>query len=341
MLGRDLFNAFSRSYDPPYWIIEDLLEAGLDSVRTDLASALEAVPSVAISHMDPDARAQSEVLFRTKDPELRARLYLVSRDAALSIERARLAEITSGLRQTTPPPYDHRALVGIVADDEGLVPLGAFKLEGDALCVNNHAFFMVPPVPGSNASYWLLQHLRRKGLIESVRVRLDPLLHGPAEVLSGRFYRMDVYGRPLDWNRIRKLQSPDHGRWVAGKMSRRFLSTEYAWMPQSNEVHFVCEELPMVVEVSERGARYLHAVYDKGGHCVTHLDGAVRVYTAEELAVRATSHVRNTGKIGTRVKVFRTDRAIDPDLMADLIQAFFVWNYDVARYFGATVPDDF
>jgi len=123
-------------------------------------------------------------------------------------------------------------------------------------------------------------------------------------------------------------------------MSRQYLSTEYAWMPRGKEVHFVCEELPLTAEVNERGSRYLHAVYDKKRHCITHLDGAVRIYTANELALRTTFHVRNSGKVGKRVKIFRTDRAIEPNLLANLIPAFFVWNYDVARYFGAPIPDD-
>jgi hypothetical protein len=123
-------------------------------------------------------------------------------------------------------------------------------------------------------------------------------------------------------------------------MSRQSLCTEYAWIPHDAEVDFVCEELPVAAEVGERGARYLHAVYDKRTHSITHLDGAVRVYNSDELVARAASHVRTAGKMGTRVKVFRTDRGIDPDLMGDLVQAFFVWNYDVARYFGAPIPDD-
>jgi hypothetical protein len=124
-------------------------------------------------------------------------------------------------------------------------------------------------------------------------------------------------------------------------MSRRFLTTQYAWLPHENEVDFVCEELPVVDEVAERGSRYLHAIYDKASDRVTHLDGAVRVYDANELVARATSHVRNAGKVGIRVKVFRIDRAIEPDLMGDIVQAFFMWNYDVSRYFGAPVPADF
>jgi hypothetical protein len=116
---------------------------------------------------------------------------------------------------------------------------------------------------------------------------------------------------------------------------------DYAWLPHEKEVDFICEELPVADEVTERGSRYLHAVYDKDRHRITHLDGAVRVYTTGELMDRAMLHVRKVGKAGTRVKVFRTDREIEPELMGDLVVAFFMWNYDVARYFGAPVPGDF
>ena len=341
MLGRNLFDAFAQSYEPPSWIIEDLLKSGPDAVRTALASSIEAVTSEAISDLDQDARAQAEILFSTKDAELQARLYLVSRDASQCIEQARLAAVTNVDRKSVLPPYDHPALAGIAVDEEGLVPLDAFELSGDALCVNNHAFFVLPPVPGSNANFWLLQHLSRESLSDSVSVRLDPLLHGPADQLHGRFYKMDVYGRPLDWERIRNLRSPDHGKWMPGKLSCRFLSTDYAWLPHEEEVDFICEELPAAEEVAERGSRYLHAVYEKDSHRITHLDGAVRVYTRDELLDRAMLHVRNAGKVGKRVKVFRTDRAIEPDLMGDLVTAFFIWNHDVARYFGAPIPADF
>ena len=164
-------------------------------------------------------------------------------------------------------------------------------------------------------NHWLLQQLGRHALVDAVSVRLDPLLHGPTGALSGHFYRMDVYGRPLDWDRIRNLQSPDHGRWLPGNLSRSSLFTDYAWVPHDDEVDFICEELPPRDEVEERGSRYLHAVYDRRHHRITHLDGAVRVYNADELTSREASHVRNAGKVGTRVKVFRSDHQIDPDVL--------------------------
>jgi hypothetical protein len=336
MIGQNLFDAFARSYDAPHWIIEALQRDAPVGVRSELNAALESVPQESLVALDKDERAQCDLLFTATDPELRARLFVVSHEAAQLIERTRLRLAA----QIKVAPYDHPALRDVDIDDEGLVPLSAFVLEGDALCVNGHAFFAFPPVPGSNASYWLLQEFQRCDLLEAVRVRLDPLLHGSAEELRGRFYRASVYGRTLDWERIGQLRVVEHGRWIPGRLSRAYLLTDYAWVPHQREVDFHCEELPIAEEIAIRGSRYLHAIYNKNRHQITHLDGAIRIMTPTQLATRADGHVRNSGKVGTRVKTFRTDRPIEPDTLGGIAQAFFFWNYDVARYFGASVHPD-
>jgi hypothetical protein len=187
----------------------------------------------------------------------------------------------------------------------------------------------------------VLEQLQRYGLVHLVKVRLDPYLHGPAKVLRGRHYRATIWGRPLDWNRIADLHEPEHGRWLPGKMSHRSFCTDYAWLPHDNEVDFVCEELPKQEEADYRGSRYLHAVYDKPQCRITHLDGAIRIYDNKEIVERAKLHVRSAGKMGTRTKVFRLDTPVETEVFAPLVEAFFFWNYDVARYFGAPIPDDF
>jgi hypothetical protein len=266
---------------------------------------------------------------------------VVATNVALSIEQHRLAALAADLHGNKSAPYDHPALARLAVDAEGLVPLAAFELDGDALCINGHAFFVAPPVPGSNAPYWLLQEFRRRKLVQSVRVRLDPLLFGRQDDLRGRFYRSLVFGQPLDWKRVRGLRAPEFGSWAPGKMSRKYHVTDYAWIPHDSEVDFLCEELPLAGEICERGARYLHAIYDKRSDRLSHLDGAIRIYTTDEIDRRSATHVRKAGKIGRRVKVFRTDAAVDRDSLSAIAEAFFVWNWDVARYFGAPVPIDF
>jgi hypothetical protein len=336
----DLLDAFARSYYPPHWVIEGLQNSADDSIRAAVSSVLASITPTDLAELDHDARATADVLFRAQDPEARARLLIASRRAARAVHCARVAELIGG-GQSPGAPYGHPALRGIDVDEEGLVPLAAFELDGDALCAGGYSFFMLPAVPGSNANYWLLQQIQRNDLIESFKIRLDPLLHGPSDQLAGHGYKMLVYGRPLDWERIRELRTTDHGRWVPGKLSCKALATDYAWVPHAEEVDFVCEELPLVADAQDRGARYLHMVYDKTRHEIKHLDGALRIYTQPELVGRSSRHVRNAGKAGVRVKAFRTDHPIRPDGIGDLIQAFFVWNYDVARYFGASVPADF
>ncbi len=337
MIGHNLFEAFARSYEPPHWIIEDLQRDASADIRSALRAAIEGVSSDAVAALDQESTAQAEILFRSADPDQRARLYIVSQDAEGLIERTRL---NLAAQLGAAPPYNHSALRGIPVDAEGLVPLSVFDLNGDALCINDHAFFVLPPVPGSNANYWLLQELQRLDLVDSVSVRLDPLLYGSADQLGGRFYRATIYGQELDWNRIRQLREVEHGSWTPGKLSRRYLKTDYAWVPHENEVDFLCEELPVSAEAGIRGSRYLHAIYDKNSHQITHLDGAIRVMSVDELATRAAGHVRKSGKVGKRIKTFRTDRPIQPDALGAIAQAFYFWNYDVARYFGAPVRAD-
>ena len=51
--------------------------------------------------------------------------------------------------------------------------------------------------------------------------------------------------------------------------------------------------------------------------------------------------MRTAGKVGIRVKVFRTDQPIPAEALGGIAEAFFFWNYDVARYFGVQYPEDF
>jgi len=70
---------------------------------------------------------------------------------------------------------------------------------------------------------------------------------------------------------------------------------------------------------------------------ISHLDGALRLYTRAELQDRHSTHVRHAGKAGVREKVFRTDVPIPRETLSTIVQAFFVWNRDVASYFTTTV----
>ena len=72
---------------------------------------------------------------------------------------------------------------------------------------------------------------------------------------------------------------------------------------------------------------------------MTHLDGALRIYTAPQLEERlAVGHLRKAGKTGVRRKIFRIDEPVGRDAFSLIAQAFFVWNDDMNKYFTETLP---
>jgi hypothetical protein len=109
------------------------------------------------------------------------------------------------------------------------------------------------------------------------------------------------------------------------------------WSPRGPEVHFIAEEVPKLEDALTAGSRYVHAIYQPATKVISHLDGAIRIYTHAELQRRHRTHVRHAGKAGNREKVFRTDAAIPRETMSTIVQAFYVWNQDIAAYFTTTM----
>jgi hypothetical protein len=221
--------------------------------------------------------------------------------------------------------------------DDHLVPLSAFSFDGARLVRNEFAFLVLPTTGSPNSTYWLLAAIYDQRLAKRTRVRLDPFLFGPAATYPAMQYRMWIYGRPLDWGRVEALKEPEHGGWMPDSPLSRGEFTDYAWTPRNAEVHFVCEEIPDAGTTSTEAARYLHAVYSRVSGTIEHFDGAIRVYSPDEIEERRTLHARTAGKMGLREKVFVVDGVTDPDALSQVVQTFFVWNGDVQQYFSSTL----
>lgn len=240
-----------------------------------------------------------------------------------------------------PDPYNHKSLIDINLNSDFLVPLNSFNIRGSALIRNNFGFTITPPIDAKNSQYWLIQALLEENLQSVTDVRLDPFILREESEYPCMEYRMLVYGISLDWNLIEKLGYEDHGRWYPGKFSTKTAFTDYSWTPRDGEVHFRCEELPLKDDIYKRGSRYLHGIYMPSKRKIVHLDGAIRIYTPDEWEMRLKSHVRKIGKIGKRVKIFRISKEVSRECLGNIASNFFVWNYDVSRYFGVKVPEDY
>ena len=314
--------AFGREVSDPSDALRDSLEAFLSGFSSGDVAA---------------AQANTEFqLFAGHDPDRdgAARIWLGERLLASKIARQRLDTIREDRGNARPRPYSLPALGDVQIGEDQLVPLSAFSFDGARLLRNEFAYLMLATTGSPNSAYWLLAALYEQGLASRTRVRLDR----SCAAQPPRFLRCitgcGLQDAPKSRERIQTLQEPEHGRWMPDSSRARNEFTDFAWTPRGDEVNFVCEEIPESSDLEP--ARYLHAIYSRTRRTIEHLDGAIRIYSRDEVQQRRTLHARNAGKMGLRQKVFAVEGDIPPDALSQVAQAFFVWNSDVQQYFGNT-----
>jgi len=320
-----------RIADDPTHPLFPTLQQALDNIDAHAVATVIASPGFAGIYGDVGPAVQDR----------QARVNIFTEEVAKQICSARLTALTSG-GAARPVPYDHPSVSDLELSEDLLVPLSSFELNGSVLIRNGHAFTPVPPVESPNAMYWFMSAVFRLGLQTSMALRLDPLMHGPATEFPRVFYKMWMYGRQLDLSTLTTMTEESFGRWLPSTGSSQTSEyTDYVWSPRDDELHLTVEELPRRESIATRGSRYFHAIYHPKSSRFIHTDGAIRVFTEEQWAARCGAHVRNAGKAGQRVKVFRLDEAITTEALTTLCAPYFVWNYDIAKFCGMDVPDAF
>ncbi len=254
-------------------------------------------------------------------------------DLEKEIPKYRVNELSNQNRKNRPKPYDHEALLDLPITEEYLVPLSSFKICDSGLSRNGYSFTLCVINESPNSSYWILKVLAEISKKREVYIRLDPLIYSKSDEFENPQYKMWVHGiKNLDWKRINILKEDEFGEWMPDDLASSIDLTQYVWSPRSNEVHFTAEEIPKINLCNVKGGRYFHAIYKPENETVIHLDGALRIYTKPDLERRKSMHVRNSGKIGKRVKIFRIDEEITKELFSEIGLNFFVWNNDVMKY---------
>lgn len=234
-----------------------------------------------------------------------------------------------------PRPYNHAALEDLNITEDYLVNLNNFEIEGSALIRNEYAFTLCPITESPNSSFWILNVLVELSKSHEVYVRLDPFINAPRTEFVNPQFKMWVHGiKNLDWQRITNLRNEEFGEWMPDNIESCIDKTQYVWSPRSEEVHFICEELPKISSSETRGSRYFHSILDKSNDIIIHLDGALRIYRRDDLGTRVKSHIKDTGKVGTRIKLFRIDDGISREVLSRICTNFYVWNNDVIQYFS-------
>ncbi|WP_419949656.1 hypothetical protein [Candidatus Palauibacter sp.] len=294
-----------------------------------------------LASLDPavleETRCDDNFLFfneQHEDLDRAARIWVGSQVLLDAIAEYRIESLHNESASERPRPYDVLALEDLEPDSDNLVPLAEFSFTGSALRRNGHAFQLMSTTPAPNSTYWLLQACLAEPLRRSIRIRPDPLLHGPAGSFPSVGYAMLGYGNEnLDWQRIADLAEPEHGQWLPDDIDQWGSRTDWVWEPRGSEIHFRCEEIPSIGEATRKPGRYLHAVYVPSTDSFIHLDGAVRIYGPVEIHDRHGKKLHQAGKMGLREKVFSVDAPLSRGMFSVVAQMFFVWNSDVVRYF--------
>lgn len=276
---------------------------------------------------------------RAEDKILAAREMYLEYCIADEIARKRLGLLSEFEKGKRCSPYDSKELLDLPIDEHGLVSVAALNWYNFGLSYNEFVYQLSPLLDQSNSSHWLglliMNEAYRNG--KKFKIRLDPLMKVPKTEFSPYMALMNLYGKKLDWERLKVLRSDEFGQWMGDGLSTKSIrTTDYVWRPEGNEIHFTCEELPKRECIQIRGSRYFHAIFDKNSGSIIHCDGALRIYNDEELTIREGFHVRHpeVRKIGKRVKLFLIDEPIDQELFMKLAVNFLVWNEDALEYFN-------
>jgi len=328
-----IFNFFKNSLEDAFFGVEDILSNEEHEQHNNLLLDIKDLNKNLIERYIQVNNFERHIS-RDRDIYLqKCVIYLIEIiQKGIAIER--LNELQ---KKKSSLPYKLENLKSLIINENNLTSIKNFDLTIGGYRYNDFVYQLTPMINGSNSSYWISQTISSLAKSKKLdfQIRLDPFIEVHYKEYFPIGYKMTIYGKPLDWERLRTLREDEHGRWMNDDLSNNNI-TDFVWRPNEKEVHFTCEELPKSNEIEYRGSRYFHAIFDKKTGEVIHCDGAIRMYNQDEIEYRMKYHVRNPEviKIGKRIKVFQLDDIIDQETFVLLITNYMVWNHDVLRYFN-------
>jgi hypothetical protein len=123
------------------------------------------------------------------------------------------------------------------------------------------------------------------------------------------------------------------------KVAFNILRTEFWWKtmkPKSEHYVFEAEELIDLGRASKYECRFVHSMVDVKTGMVSHLDGAIRAYTQEQMDMRRSTSIDEPGGKHTEyTKLWRIDGEIDVVTWKELVAHYYRDNVLVGEYLNA------
>lgn len=126
------------------------------------------------------------------------------------------------------------------------------------------------------------------------------------------------------------------------KFFSRVSGTEFWWKKDEQLRILEAEELRDNPTSSAElyGCRYIHSIYDTEQNTFAHFDGAIRMYSTEEMIARLGQQMNKAGKNTEYTKLFRIDGQLKLYQWKSLITFYFAGNPLVYEYFGMKQEHD-
>ena len=235
-------------------------------------------------------------------------------------------------------------------DDDGLIslnllkPLGIGTFQIGEFVLFAHHYLRRNLYHLNTLNYPFLKQLQKVGKNNpSTKIALDPDMVGLASTYTYNGERQELlyWWGPKFSDNLTSIEGgvTHHEANDTEKICYGISGTQFHWGIQAGQRIFEAEELRDLPSVTESqddfGCRYVHSIVDKTRGLITHFDGAIRIYSGNEMLQRLDVNLDRASKNTRYTKLWRIDGSTDVITWKELLNDYYRDNRQVGEYLGA------
>ena len=218
---------------------------------------------------------------------------------------------------------------------------GILKSKNGKFCIFCHQYFNRNLSLLNNYNTYFIDEFIRLNSNNDItlRIAIDKNLIGLSETYRG-VLEFDYWWGPKFNNDISSIPN-EVTRYESNEEQKFFssvLGTEFWWKTDENEKTLEIEEIreqpSLGIDKDSYGCRYLHSIYDNNKSEFIHFDGAIRLYSDEQILQRWEANINKAGKNTTYTKLFRIDGKLELSDWKKLCILYYKGNPLLFEYFG-------
>lgn len=219
---------------------------------------------------------------------------------------------------------------------------GIFKSKTNDFCIFCHQFFKRNLSLVNNYNTYFIDEFIKLNSNSKItlRIAIDKNLIGLSKTYKG-FLEFDYWWGPKFSDDISSIQS-GVTRYETDKKHNFFSGvsgTEFWWKNDENEKTLEIEEIRVTpslgINENSYGCRYIHSIFDSSKQEFIHFDGAIRLYSEENIFQRWDTNINKAGKNTEYTKIFRIDGKLELNNWKKLCILYYKGNPLLFEYFGA------